>query len=367
MGVDPGAALGGAAGKALQQLTNRWIGVPGQPTTSGAAAKDIAVEGGEQGAIQGVAHGVGELAAPAATALKTSAAESLSKVFSPTKMADKAIIQKSLPRLIEEAPIAASRAGLAESLGQSVQKAGQSLDAALAGIPGGTQIPPQVTQGIAQSLQKEATRFQVPDIHGNMITIPGSEPLVGLYKDLGQFVQRANPTFENIRAVRQALDTMVDSGGKWNLTGAETSVKEVQKGLANQLRGALAQAGGPAFQQANQDYSFYKGLQQVLEHTQERTTGQQGNLTKRILAAGGVANSGLTGGVVMGALAKAMDSTAWRTVSAASKSKIADALASDNLEQAAGLIGRTAKAATSPTLPAGWTFDDNGRPVRQTQ
>lgn len=363
----PGAALGGAAGRALQQLTGRWLGTPGQPETSGQAAKDIGTEGVEQGVIQGVAHGAGELAAPAAKALKTSAGEALSKVFAPTKAADKAIIQKALPRLINESPIAISREGLSQNIGTSLRKAGQTLDDALASIPGNTPIPPQRMQQVAGALSDEAKQFMAKDIHGNLVTIPSAEPVVGLYRELGQFISNAEPSFENIRTVRKALDGLVDKSGNWNLTGAETSIKEIQRGLANDLRGALADTGGQAFQKANKDYSFYKGLQQVLEHTQERTTGQQGNLTKRILTAGGVAHGGITGGVIMGALAKAMDSTAWRTVSAATKSKIADAIANDNLEGASALLTRTIQTMARPSLPNGWNYDENGRPVRENQ
>ena len=59
MGTIGGAALGGAAGEALQQIIDRAIGMKGQPQTSGQAAKDIAIEGGLQGGMQAVSEGVG--------------------------------------------------------------------------------------------------------------------------------------------------------------------------------------------------------------------------------------------------------------------------------------------------------------------
>lgn len=50
-GAIGGAALGGGAGEAARQLMNRWRGVS-SPATPLEAAKDIAVEGGTQGAME---------------------------------------------------------------------------------------------------------------------------------------------------------------------------------------------------------------------------------------------------------------------------------------------------------------------------
>ena len=361
----PGAALGGAAGKALQQLTNRWLGVP-SPETSGQAAKQIGIEGAEQGGMQAAGIGIAKGASALAKPLVASAGASLGKVFYPTKIADKTIIQKAMPRLLDEAPIALTRKGLTENIGKSLKAAGQELDAALANIPGSTPIPPQRMQQVANGLRSHAKGLMVEDIHGNLVVPPTAEPVVGLYNDMANFVENAKPTFENIRKTRQIFDGLVDKSGNWNLSAAEGSIKEIQRGLANDLRSALAKTGGQAFQDANRNYSYYKGLQQVLEHTAERTTGQQGNLTKRILTAGGFAHGGISGAMVMRNLAQLMDSTAWNTISSATKSKLADALATDNLDRAVTLMGQGIKQVATPSLPDGWNFDDNGRPVRVT-
>jgi len=73
-------------------------------------------------------------------------------------------------------------------------------------------------------------------------------------------------------------------------------------------------------------------------------TGQKGNLTKRILIGAGIAKGGITGAMVMKGLTELADSTAWQTVSAATKSKIANLIGYDQLGPAMALITRTMQA-----------------------
>lgn len=355
----PGAMLGGAAGKALQQLTDRYLGIGKPPESSLQATKEMGLESVEQGALQAAGMGVAKVAGAAAKPLVKSAGETIGKVFAPTKAADKAIVQKAIPRLLEEKPIALTRESLEKQLGNSARAAGNALDTALENIPPGTKLSTESVQGIVDSLNNEAKRLTTTDIHGNVKPIPGTSGIIGFYNDAAKFVENIEPSFENVRKIRQTLDTLVDQNGKWNLTGAEGSIREIQRDLANNLRTSLAQTGGKAFQQANKDYSFYKGLQTVIEHTNERQTGQVGHLTRRILTGAGavVGAPGGLGGVVTGAetmnlLSRAVDSTAWRTVSAAMKSKIADYLAADQLEIVAPILARivdySAKGNTQP-------------------
>ena len=344
----PGAALGGAAGESIRQLTNRFFGLHDQETeTSMGAAKEIGKAGIEQGAIEAATAGVGRLAKPVAGALKESAAKGLGKVLEPTTIANKTLTKKVLPRMVEEAPIAMSRKGLLGNVNKSLRVAGDALDDALKAVPNRKQLNPGQITAVTSALDDLADSLKVdvskPGYMQYRAPAPGSEASVEFIERMRDMVKNADPSFGTIREMRQVLDGLVDKTGKWNATAAEGSQKEIQRFTANRLREELASAA-PDVAAANKDYSFYKGMQTVLEHTIERKTGQQGNLTKRILMAGG-ASHGITGVAVMKALGDLVDSTAWRTTSAATKSKIANLIATDRLGEAAGLIARTGGAA----------------------
>ena len=350
----PGAAIGGAAGESLRQLTNRFFGIADKKTeTSMGASEEIGKAGVTQGAIQAATFGAGKVLKPIAGALKSSAGESLSKVLSPTTKTNKILTQKMLPRMIEDVPIAMSRKGLLSSVGNSLKGATEVLDKALDAVPAGTNLAPGQMSAVTGALDALADSLKSPTAAGGKAVVPGAEGSVKFIEGMKDFVQKTNPSFDAMRDLRKILDGLVDKSGKWNMTGAEGSEREIQRFTANRIREELARAA-PDVAAANKDYSFYKGMQTVLEDTMERTTGQQGNLTRRILMAGGAAKGGITGVVVMKALAQLVDSTAWRTVSAASKSKIANLIAKDQLGEASALIirlGQAANAAHSSTSP----------------
>lgn len=368
LGSIPGAAIGGAGGESLRQLTNRFFGIEDKKVnTSAGAASEIGKVGVEQGALEGVTAGIGAIAKPIAGALKESAAAGLGKILAPTTIADKALAKKILPRMVEESPIAISRKSLLEKAGNSLKSAGDALDEALNQVPAGQQLKPSQVSAITGSLDALADSLMVKTAGGGKAVVPGAEHSVQFINGMKEFVQKADPSFSAMRKMRKILDSVVDKSGKWNATAAEGSQKEIQRFTANRIREELARSA-PDVAAANKDYSFYKGMQTILEHTAERKTGQTGNLTRRILMAGGAA-AGLshgpagvvTGATVMKGLAHLVDSTAWRTVSAATKSKIANLIATDNLGEAAALIARAGGATIAAHSSGPPTLEEAGK------
>lgn len=347
IGSIPGAAIGGAAGESGRQLINRFLGIKDEGTdTSSGASEGIGKAGLEQGAIEAATMGAGKVLKPIGGALIDSAKEGLGKVLAPTTIATKAAAKKVLPRMVDEAPIALTRKGLLENVGTSLRGAGKALDEALQKVPTGTTLSSGQIANVTGRLDALASSFMTKTASGGMAVVPGAEASVGFINGMKDFIQQSDPSFESIRNIRKVLDGLVDKSGKFNMTAAEGSEKEIQRFTADALRGELAKAA-PDVAAANRDYSFYKGIQTVLEKTIERTTGQQGNLTRRILMAGGATAGSpygiagaFTGAAVMKALAQVADSTAWRTVSAATKSKIANLIATDQLGEASALITR---------------------------
>ena len=133
----------------------------------------------------------------------------------------------------------------------------------------------------------------------------------------------------------------------------------IRKATANSIRSELSNAS-PDLATVNAKYHFWNTLNDVLDATIQRKTGQVNALPKVetvVAGAGGLARSGLSGAVGYAAAAKvlgaAFRSTGWRTLSAATKGAIADALANGKFDTVtklvgnAGLLGRSASDAAS--------------------
>ena len=139
-----------------------------------------------------------------------------------------------------------------------------------------------------------------------------------------------------LREYRQDLDGIIKKAGKgFGLSLNDSSVLSARKTVANSIREQLSKAN-PEIGKINNEYTFWKRVQDVVGTTIERKTGQAGGLGAKMAgaagAAAGFATHGLVGavegGIIMKNIEKLATSTAWNTVSAAAKSKLADALAS---------------------------------------
>jgi hypothetical protein len=147
---------------------------------------------------------------------------------------------------------------------------------------------------------------------------------------------------------RRILDQAVaEAKGYQGAQLSDASLAAVRKEAANSIRSELGQAS-PDLAALNAKFHFWNTLSDVLDQTIQRKTGQVGALPKMetvIAGAGGLARGGIPGaaeaGTAMWLLGKTIRSTGWRTVSAATKSSIADALASGNFDDALNLLART--------------------------
>jgi hypothetical protein len=147
---------------------------------------------------------------------------------------------------------------------------------------------------------------------------------------------------------RRILDSAVaEVGGYQGKPLSDTSLANVRKEAANSIRSELGQAS-PDLAAVNAKFHFWNSLSDVLDATIQRKTGQVGALPKVetiVAGAGGLAEGGLSAAAgyagAVNLLGKAIRSTGWRTLSAATKSSIADALTSGDFDTAIGLLGKT--------------------------
>lgn len=157
----------------------------------------------------------------------------------------------------------------------------------------------------------------------------------------------------SLRKFRQILDEQV----KASFAGGELKSAErvAQRGATDAIRDVLNR--DPSVAAVNREYSFWRSARDVFEHTNLRRVGQKGALNKLASAAGGGAGAvvgggtggvrGATEGFFLGRIAaqkldEVFNSTAWKTVSAVSKNRVAELLAQGKGEQALGVATRAA-------------------------
>jgi hypothetical protein len=160
-----------------------------------------------------------------------------------------------------------------------------------------------------------------------------------------------------MRKLRQYFDEVTkEAGGFEGKNLSDKSVAAAHKMAADGIREELAKFY-PDIAKINKEFSFWKDLSQVVDDTIVRKTGHGPGLGATVMkgaaAAGGMASGGVGGAVVgaqtMGTLQRAMNSTAWRTVSAVQKDRLANAIAKGNRGEAERLIRMISATVTSAT------------------
>lgn len=285
--------------------------------------------------------------------LQGSAEKSMTKALAPTGKVDKAITEKVVPGLVKRKVVSLTRGGLYEKAAQNADKADEALTQAYSALPEGTQSN---WKPVLQELQNQKENTMV---NGVVMDSGKYNALHKVQSDLLQVIGgktgETAVSVNSARKARQILDKMVKNR-TFGVTGAESDALMASKEAANAIRSQLAKEH-PEIGIINKEFNFWKNVQDVVGHTIQRTKGQ-GSLTGEMATeagaiAGGTMNKGLSGiiegGIIGRTLKSALQSTAWRTASAATKSKLADFLANGEIAKATILLQRI----TSPqkTLP----------------
>lgn len=312
--------------------------------------KNVAVNAllGAGGEVAG--KGLSALGKTLSPTLKSSALKSYTKALNPTTKENKAITQRIVPELIDRGTIGLSRQGLLNSVAKRVDKANKEMDMVLEGIPKDT---PVNLAKVIDELENAKQSFLVKGANGEMIAADPQaiQHIEGFQKIISDIGVDSAP-YESVRKLRQIWDkSIADSKGFYGKTLTEGSLLDAKKEAADALRKELAQEF-PDMDKVNKEFSFWANAQKVLGDTIERTQGHQRPLTETIRRGAGAVIGGTIGGgagaligdIALGGLTKLVDSTAWRTLSAIQKNKIAELLATGETKQAIDLIIRILEA-----------------------
>lgn len=295
-------------------------------TDIGSIAKDAAIGGITGGATGGLLGRLGG----GSSALNKSATEDIVKVLAPTGKTDKLLTQEIAPQLAKSGITAASREGLLSKYEALKGSAGEALESGYDALPKNAKVE---VGGLFDTLQQKIDKLT---INGSVpsAAAPKVAALQNMMKDLANIgIESSSDGSKvfadvgNVRQLRQILDNTISKN--FGLTELDGATKAAQKTLANSIRGAFSQQY-PDIAKLNKDFNFWSNATKVLQNTIDRKTGQTGLLRKGLAEGVGAAGGLMSGHPIIGAgvmrvLSDFVSSPAYHTVSAALKSKIANA------------------------------------------
>lgn len=331
--------------------------------------------GGAAGAGEVLREPIAAVAPTVAERLKKSATEQYQQALNPTKERTKFMAQKRTPEMLDRGITADSAGALRDTAQEKATVATKELNDVYESLPGDRKSP---TAPMVQALEDWKNQFidRIPmtkeavdaEIRANKGKVPSNivknadgtfDRVVNLDEhaiNAGNALQETlkaygdNITPRSMRKARQIFDESVArSGGYEGRSLAEGSMLDARKEAATAIRQQLAK-DNPELVQLNSEISFWLDVQKIAAETAKRKVGQQGGLivpmaknAGRTIGAGtGFAIGGPAGGAAglfIGGklaenLAKVTRSTKWRTVSAVTKNRVADAIANGNFRNA---------------------------------
>ena len=322
--LKPGEALRGAAELAL--------------TVPGVAGKIAAPIGKAIGvAAKPVVEATGK-------ALMTAAESNIGKVLAPTTKQAKATAQKISQEILDRG-IFGTFEGIQQTAREGLRRAGQALED-FGRIEGDTAV-----SKITDALDDARQSFFVSSGERSVLPNASSETAVRYIDYLKNQLttladESGNVSREALRAVRQAWDATVKKAGGFAGNIDDATKAGIEKIGADAIRNILA-SEVPDLARLNKEYSFFRGLVDVLDATAQRRVGQRGLIREVAGAAGAAVGSSagpLSSGVLsIGAryLSDIASSALVRSATAQVQNKLAQALISGgySIERLANFLG----------------------------
>ena len=366
----PGSKLAAAGEAAATRLAPKLAPLVGETVATYAprAAVEAAgqagmakIQGGDPrvAAVLGAAApAVGTAVEALPTKLKDQATKQVVQALGPTKERFKAIAEKLAPKILQRG-LGGSREALQEQAATTLTKVGTELDAILA--QHATQ--PITTKPVLDALETAKDAFRTTTAAGTVVEFEprAIKQLTGLQQvltDLGP-----TPTVEQLVAVRRAWDKVVSQAGGFEHRAAGAigvPLKDISEAWAKReatsaIRAQLA-ADVPDLAAINQEWAFWKSLDDVLRQTLKRTQPQGPGLGRQLAEVGATAMggaigatagpAGAAGGAALGKLAgmaqAAMRSPQWKVASAQLKNNLADAIVANDAGKIAMALSRIA-------------------------
>jgi len=363
---------GERVGFATEQIGEFFVPGTGAAKLSVAVPKAVAhtyaqsgdaTTAGLSGALTAVTPAIVRGAARAAGALREGAQKNVVQALAPTKEWAKTEARRIAPEMLERG-VKGSRASMLEQAREQTRAIGQQIGATIDdAAKQGTTIDGLAARGY---ITQARNTLLTTDAKGNPVPIEGAQAAVRQLDRLTNFVEGLGDDIpiDRAHAVRKTWDRIVSKAGLFGPKATASStdnakawaIREGSGGFRNLLASAR-----PDLAKLNQEYSFWKGLQNVLTETEKRTQSHTGGLIASGTGGAGAivgamsgdsmsdrAQNALLGGLAGRQLVKLIQSPAWRTtVTAPMKNMLADALASGQTGPLLSAMGKISAALPS--------------------
>ncbi len=344
-------AVGRTAARLAPKMAVEAVGQAGMATVQGGDPRVAA-------ALGVAAPAVGAAVEALPTKLKEQAAKQVVQALGPTKERFKAIAEKLAPKILQRG-LGGSREALQQQAETTLAKVGSDLDAILQSHA----TQPIPIQSVVTALETAKDAFRTTSAAGKVVEFEprAIKQLTGLQQvltDLGP-----TPTVAQLVGVRRAWDKVVSqAGGFEHRAGGAigTPLKDISEAWAKrEATGAIRErlaTDVPDLAAINQEWSFWKGLDDVLTQTLQRTQPQGMGLGRMVASGAGAAVGAVAGAEFGGAtpaigaalavgkladMAKtAMASPQWKFVSARLKNDLADAIVANQAGRIAATLTR---------------------------
>jgi hypothetical protein len=304
----------------------------------------------------------------ASETLESSADKSLEQVLGATTQKLKAAATEDVvPGMQERGVIARSRKALLEKANANVKKFGQEvLEEAQKADATGRRIN---TSKLVNRLEDLKEDYQTRDETGAVMAAEPKaiETIDGIQDVLRERGNSILPS--TLINFRRFLDEQVARSQAGFLLDDKVAVDSARKWASNDIRDEI-NTDFPNVAKVNKEFSFWKDLQTVLGATMQRTASQAGVVPALTRAVRGGGLGGVVGGAVGGgwgaaagaligdSLAELMQTTGWRTVSASTKTTIANLLARGDVTRANAIADALLKASPARLVGAGESQTD---------
>jgi len=256
------------------------------------------------------------------------------EALAPTTKETKAIAKKVIPGLIEKGEKAGVLSGISKigaKAKSEIVKFGSKIDDVIELLPKDKRVK---LQPVLKAIDDWGKRYIVDDVVVNEKAVGLADNLADMFKKFG-----GDLDVGNVRRVRQVLDEAISQGKGFTadtITKLDVSLK---KKAADALRGELAQEV-PELAKLNKQFSFWRGVDDVVSETLKRKASQTSLIRKGVGASigakigsffgmGGTA----TGAVVGSKVSEALGSAAWKTRNAVWRNNFAKAVVAGQTEK----------------------------------
>lgn len=318
----------------------------------------------------------GRLTAPlretAANRLHASAVAGVEKAINPTRVDTKVQTAHIAPEMLKRRVRAGNLQKLEDLASEKSAAAGAKVDEALTPYKADTVD----TMALVDELEKAKAQYTGTSTTGAKVV--NDKQRVGSIQKLQDTLMEYGDeiSVESMVQLRRNWDEIVNAGKGFTTPKAGVRAGAARAGrtvLRDELKNAV-----PNLDKINKEYSFWQTLEDVTHASNQRKTGQKGNLVSSVAGGAGAVAAGIAmpgGGLVKGGLQAAlgakvfsslrrfMDSPGWQLWSAVQKERLADALMAGDGPRVAGLIRHGMVTASQSSRAAGRMR--SGRPVPQ--